>query len=118
MATNPSTIKKQKKQIENSIDYSAIVQSAKFQQLLKEKRSFLLPFSLFFLAFYFTLPILTAYSTVLNTPAFGSISWAWVFAFAQFIMTWSLCIIYTKRAAKFDEIVEEIKSKHARRNVS
>ncbi|WP_128721515.1 DUF485 domain-containing protein [Mesobacillus subterraneus] len=111
-------IKKQTTKMENSIDYSAIVQSEKFQQLLKEKRNFLLPFSLFFLAFYFTLPILTAYSTVLNTPAFGAISWAWVFAFAQFIMTWSLCIIYTKRAAKFDEIVEEIKSKYARGNLS
>jgi len=115
---NASTIKKQKNQSENSIDYTAIVQSSSFQKLLKEKRNFLLPFSLFFLAFYFTLPILTAYTTVLNNPAVGSISWAWVFAAAQFIMTWSLCIIYTKRAAKFDEIVEEIKSKHGRRNHS
>lgn len=118
MATNAPAIKKQKKSTENTIDYTAIVQSSSFQQLLKEKRNFLLPFTLFFLAFYFTLPILTAYSSVLNNPAVGSISWAWLFAFAQFIMTWSLCIIYTKRAAKFDEIVEEIKSKYGRRNHS
>jgi uncharacterized membrane protein (DUF485 family) len=118
MASNTPAIKKQKKPTENTIDYTAIVQSSSFQQLLKEKRNFLLPFTLFFLAFYFTLPILTAYSSVLNNPAIGSISWAWVFAFAQFIMTWSLCIIYTKRAAKFDEIVEEIKSKYGGRNHS
>lgn len=94
---------------QQTIDYSKVVQSASFQQLMREKRGFILPFSLFFLAFYFTLPILTSYSTVLNTPAFGSISWAWVFAFAQFIMTWVLCMLYSKRAAHFDEIVEKMK---------
>jgi uncharacterized membrane protein (DUF485 family) len=92
-----------------SLDYTKIVQSASFQHLMKEKRKFILPLSLFFLAFYFTLPILTSYSTALNNPALGSISWAWLFAFAQFIMTWILCSLYSKRASKFDELVEEIK---------
>lgn len=92
-----------------SIDYSKIVQSPSFQQLLRQKRNFIIPCSIFFLVFYFTLPILTSYSSVLNKTAFGSISWAWVFGFAQFIMTWALCIIYTNRAAKFDQTVETIK---------
>ncbi|MDE3839966.1 DUF485 domain-containing protein [Bacillus methanolicus] len=100
----------QSKQNQNatSLNYSQIAQSSLFKRLLRKKRNFILPFSLFFLAFYFTLPVLTAYSDILNTPAFGPISWAWVFAFAQFIMTWSLCIIYTKKASEFDKIVEEI----------
>ncbi|WP_027408408.1 DUF485 domain-containing protein [Anoxybacteroides tepidamans] len=92
-----------------SINYSEVVQSSSFQQLMREKRRFILPFSLFFLAFYFALPILTSYSKVLNTPAIGSVSWAWVFAFAQFIMTWTLCMLYSKRAARFDEMVEQIR---------
>ncbi|PLR86534.1 DUF485 domain-containing protein [Bacillus canaveralius] len=91
-----------------SLDYSKIAKSSSFQRLLKSKKNFILPFSLFFLAFYFTLPILTAYSKVLNNPAVGAISWAWVFAFAQFIMTWTLCIIYSNKAAGFDKIVEEV----------
>jgi uncharacterized membrane protein (DUF485 family) len=94
---------------QTSLDYSKIVQSSAFQHLMNEKKRFILPLSLFFLAFYFTLPILTSYSTVLNKPAIGSISWAWIFAFAQFIMTWTLCILYSKRAASFDELVEQIK---------
>ncbi|WP_059172442.1 DUF485 domain-containing protein [Bacillus sp. FJAT-27445] len=98
-----------------SLDYSKIVQSTLFQQLLREKRQFILPACLFFLAFYFTLPVMTAYSTVLNNPAFGPVSWAWVFAFAQFIMTWALCIIYTKKAARFDGLVDEIKQNVGRR---
>jgi uncharacterized membrane protein (DUF485 family) len=89
--------------------YAEIVKSRKFQELLRSKKAFILPYSIFFFVFYFTLPILTSYFTFLNKPAIGAISWAWLFAFAQFIMTWALCIIYTKRSEKFDEMVEEIK---------
>jgi uncharacterized membrane protein (DUF485 family) len=96
------------------LDYSKIVQSSSFQQLLREKRNFIIPWSIFFLVFYFTLPILTSYSSVLNKTAFGSISWAWVFGGAQFIMTWALCMIYTKRASKFDKTVETIKKSAAK----
>lgn len=93
----------------NPINYSKIAQSSSFQQYMHEKRIFIVPWSIFFLVFYFALPILTAYSTVLNQMAFGSISWAWIFGAAQFVMTWTLCIIYSKRAAKFDQTVERIK---------
>lgn len=96
-----------------TINYTKVVQTSAFRQLLREKRNFILPFSLFFLAFYFTLPILTAYTTVLNQPAFASMTWAWVFAFAQFVMTWTLCILYTRRASKFDQFVETIKKEAA-----
>ncbi|WP_082883757.1 DUF485 domain-containing protein [Bacillus sp. SJS] len=92
------------------IDYTAIAESPAFQNLLAKKKHFILPLSLFFLAFYFTLPVLTAYTKVLNNPAIGAISWAWVFAFAQFIMTWVLCSLYSKKAASFDEMVEEIRA--------
>jgi len=92
-------------------DYGKIVQSDKFQALLGAKKRFILPMTVFFLVYYFALPVLTAYAKVLNRPAIGSISWAWIFAFSQFVMTWVLCGIYTGRAAKFDEqakaVIEE-----------
>ncbi|MQR84568.1 DUF485 domain-containing protein [Bacillus megaterium] len=112
MAMNENSLKKVNN-ASSSPDYTEIVQSASFQKLLKQKRNFILPLSLFFLAFYFTLPVLTAYTTVLNKPAFASMTWAWVFAFAQFVMTWTLCILYTKRASKFDELVDTIKKEAA-----
>ncbi|GAA4710421.1 DUF485 domain-containing protein [Brevibacillus fulvus] len=106
MVTNDSTAKQT---TAGNVNYSAVVQSKTFQQLLKSKKGFILPYSIFFFVFYFTLPIMTSYFTVLNRPAIGSITWAWVFAFAQFVMTWALCMIYSKRAARFDEMVEQIK---------
>lgn len=89
-------------------DYSKIVQSSSFQTLLSEKKKFIIPITIFFFCFYFALPILTSYTTILNHKFIGSISWAWVFAFLQFIMTWGLCMIYSKKAAKFDELANKV----------
>lgn len=89
--------------------YLEVWQSAKFKTLLSRKKRFILPATVFFLLFYFALPIMTSYSEVLNRPAIGPISWAWVFAFAQFVMTWALCIIYSRVARRFDRMVDEIK---------
>jgi len=102
-------LKKQSFAEQAVVDYEAIAQSASFRGLIQAKKAFIIPATIFFFAFYFTLPVLTSYSKALNTPAIGPISWAWLFAFAQFIMTWALCILYSKRAAKFDEIVEQVK---------
>ncbi|MDQ0216623.1 uncharacterized membrane protein (DUF485 family) [Oikeobacillus pervagus] len=90
------------------VHYEQISESEEFKHLVKRKRNFLVPFSIFFLVFYFTLPILTSYTTILNKAAVGGISWAWVFAFAQFIMTWVLCTVYVKKANKFDQMSDEI----------
>ncbi|ALS24289.1 MULTISPECIES: DUF485 domain-containing protein [Paenibacillus] len=93
----------------NQLTYSDIAHSELFRKLMDKKKRFIIPMTLFFCAFYFTLPFLTAFSNVLNTPAVGSITWAWVFAFAQFIMTWVLCSLYSKKSVTFDAICEEIK---------
>jgi len=100
---------------DDSIDYSAISKSQEFKNLLAVKKGFIVPLSIFFFVFFFTLPIMTAYTTVLNNPAFGSITWAWVFAFAEFIMTWTLVTLYTKKAAGFDKLVDQIINKAIKR---
>jgi uncharacterized membrane protein (DUF485 family) len=87
----------------NSADYVRVAQSADFKKLNSDKKKFAVPYILAFLAFYFALPYLTATSTCLNAPAIGPISWAWIYAFAQFIMTWTFCAIYVRKAREFDE---------------
>lgn len=105
----PNEAVKEKGSDISAIDYTKVVQSQKFKELLKKKRAFTVPISIFFLIFYFTLPITTSYSTVLNKESFLHMNWAWLFAFAQFIMVWTLCTLYTKKAKSFDAIAEEIK---------
>ncbi len=91
-----------------SIDYEKVEQSEKFQNLMQNRRKFIVPMTIFFLVFYFLLPILTSYTTFLNTPVIGDISWVWLFAIGQFVMTWVLCTIYVKKAAVFDKQADEI----------
>lgn len=91
--------------------YEAIAQSPEFVALKKKKRKFIVPITVFFLLFYISLPILTSYTTILNKPAIGDITWVWVFALAQFVMTWTLCMIYVRKAEGFDKDAEEIMEK-------
>lgn len=93
--------------------YVAIAGSQEFKTLVKKKNSFIVPVSIFFLLFYFTLPVLTSFTTVLNVKVVGEITLVWVFALAQFIMTWILCMTYVSKSNKFDKeadsIIEKVK---------
>jgi len=91
-------------------DYRKIAASEGFRRLMSRKKRFILPLSLFFLTFYFVLPVMTSYTDVLNGSALGPITWAWVFAFGQFVMTWALCTLYTRKAVQFDKMSETIKA--------
>ncbi|ASK62486.1 hypothetical protein CFK37_10170 [Virgibacillus phasianinus] len=95
-------------QANEPIDYVKVEQSSTFKKLMSDRRKFIVPLTIFFLVFYFLLPILTSYTTFLNTPVIGDISWVWLFAFSQFIMTWVLCTLYVKKAASFDKQADEI----------
>ncbi|WP_046174894.1 DUF485 domain-containing protein [Domibacillus indicus] len=93
-------------------DYETIADSPEFKSLVKRKNKFLLPVTVFFLLFYFSLPVLTSFSTVLNKPAIGDITWVWILALAQFVMTWTLCMIYVKKANGFDSEADEVLRRH------
>lgn len=99
----------QSKQAESSRSAESIVNSPTFHELMTEKTRFILPSILFSLTFYFTLPILTSYFTFLNKKIIGEITWAWLFAFSQFLMTWTFCVLYSRRARRFDDLVARIK---------
>ncbi|SFD68594.1 Uncharacterized membrane protein, DUF485 family [Lentibacillus persicus] len=95
-------------QANDTVDFEKIEQSEQFNSFIENKKKFVIPYTIFFLIFYFLLPVLTSYTTFLNTPIIGPISWVWIFAFAQFVMTWVLCTIYVRKAAKFDEQADQI----------
>lgn len=93
---------------DQSRKFVEVAESDEFKSFVKKRKNFIIPYTIFFLVFYFLLPILTSYTQFLNTPAFGDISWVWVFATGQFIMTFALCTVYVRRASKFDDEAEAI----------
>lgn len=85
-----------------------------FQELLRAKKAFIVPVTLSFLVFYFSLPVLTSYFPQwMNIRVMGHISIAWLLAFAQFVMTWAVSLLYINKARRFDKIVLELKNQIA-----
>lgn len=87
----------------------ALASSAKFKALLRAKKRFIVPATLFFLAYYFALPLLTGYAPeLMSRKVFGSLSLAYVFALSQFPMAWIIAWRYLRAAAHFDRTAKEI----------
>jgi uncharacterized membrane protein (DUF485 family) len=99
--------------MEREEEWIRVERTSAFQELVRSKKAFIVPATIFFLIFYFTLPVLTAFTTVLNAKAFGPISWAYVYAFAQFAMTWILSHLYLSRANKWDKLVDRARHEAA-----
>ena len=89
-------------------EWVRIERTSAFKQLVKSKKAFIVPATIFFMLFYFGLPILAAFTTVLNFTVVGSITGAYAYAFAQFAMTWILMHVYVSQANKWDRTIEQV----------
>ena len=87
-------------------EWVRVERTSAFKELIKSKRAFIIPATIFFMLFYFGLPFLAAFTTVLNVKVIGPLTLAYVYAFAQFAMTWIIMHLYVSRANKWDDLVE------------
>jgi uncharacterized membrane protein (DUF485 family) len=94
-------------------EWVAVERSHAFQEYARKRKTFLIPATLFFMVFFFGLPVLAAFTTVLNNRAIGPLSWAYVYGFAQFAMTWILMHLYVNRANKWDRFVAQARREAA-----
>lgn len=87
-----------------------------FYQLLKEKRRFLFSVIPFLIIFYFSLPLTIAFfpDQMNNSPPFINLPWSWLYAFAQFLVTWLLGLVYWQKAKRYDQLVEQMKQEDIR----
>jgi uncharacterized membrane protein (DUF485 family) len=90
-------------------DWAAIERTPEFRALVRAKRAFIVPATVFFLAYYFALPALVGYwPDVMSTRVAGRINLAYLFALSQFVMAWALMAAYVRRARVFDRMVDDI----------
>lgn len=85
---------------------------------MRQKKAFIIPATVFFVIFYFGLPVLTGFTTLLDVQVVGSISLAYLYAFAQFAMTWILMHMYLSRANRWDGLVDRARRQAAEGEVS
>ena len=84
-------------------DWNAIAASEPFKQLVRAKRRFIIPATLFFVVYYFALPYLVGYHPeLMERKVWGEMNWAYLFALSQFFMAWILAAIYVVVAAGWD----------------
>ena len=68
-----------------------------------------MPATIFFVAYYFALPVLVGYwPELMSRRVLGPINLAYLFALSQFVMAWTLMALYIRRARRFDEVSEQI----------
>ena len=92
--------------MERHEEWVRIERTSAFKELTQKRKAFIIPATIFFLVFYFGLPFLTAFTTVLDVDVIGAINLAWIYAFAQFAMTWILMHLYVSRANGWDDLVD------------
>jgi uncharacterized membrane protein (DUF485 family) len=90
-------------------DWAAIADSPAFKELLRRKKRFIVPATVFFILYYFALPISVGfYPEVMAKPVIGAVNLAYLFALSQFFVAWILAGIYIVVANRFDKESEEL----------
>jgi uncharacterized membrane protein (DUF485 family) len=91
------------------IDWEAAERSPEFRELIKRKRAFVVPATIFFLAWYFGFILLAGYAPDFMGEEFltDGLTVGYVLALTQFIMTWGLGWLYLRRADRvFDPLAQ------------
>lgn len=94
--------------IRSSIPWDAIAADAEFKKLLASKIRFIAPLTVFFLAYYFALPVLVGRFPALMKTKVGSVNVAYLFALSQFFMAWIVAGFYVVKAAGWDRSAAEL----------
>lgn len=103
------------RQDRDATDWERIARSNEFKELLKAKRRFIVPATIFFVLYYFALPYLVGYHTAfMQQKVWGEMNLAYLFALSQFVMAWVLAAIYVRVAAGWDRRATEIRERAAK----
>lgn len=73
--------------------------------LRRRRTRFIFAASAFLLAFNVLQPILSVFTTLLDPPVFGALTWGWLYGFAQFVVPLAVLHLHVRRAARHDRAV-------------
>ncbi|MFL6591026.1 MAG: DUF485 domain-containing protein [Chthoniobacterales bacterium] len=93
------------------IEWEKLAASERFRGLVKAKKRFIVPAMIFFIAYYFALPVLIGYARpFMEKRVLGPVNLAYLFALSQFFMAWIIAGLYVRAAAKFDRMAADVVS--------
>ena len=92
--------------------WDTIAESKEFKDLMATKRTFIVPAFIFFVVYYFALPVLVGYAPqFMATKVIGQVNLAYLFALSQFFVAWIIAGLYVKAANGFDRLSKDILEK-------
>jgi uncharacterized membrane protein (DUF485 family) len=96
----------------DAVNWSRIAASGEFKALVKAKLKFIVPATIFFIVYYFALPVLVGYAPeFMNRRVLGSVNVAYLFALSQFFMAWIIALFYVRAASRHDRMARQIVSR-------
>jgi uncharacterized membrane protein (DUF485 family) len=98
--------------------WEGLEHTGEFKRLVAARVRFILPATIFFLAYYFALPLANGLAPeFMRTRVIGNINLAYLFALSEFFMAWILAWLYIRRANNvFDRLADEVRRLSGRRN--
>ncbi len=90
-------------------DWERIAHTDGFKDLMAAKARFIIPATLFFLVYYFALPVLVGYDPeLMKREVIGPVNVAYLFALSQFFMAWIIAALYVRAAKRFDGMAHKL----------
>jgi uncharacterized membrane protein (DUF485 family) len=89
--------------------WDRVAESHQFKHLMATKRTFVIPAFVFFLTYYFLLPVLVGYApNFMSIKIWGNVNIAYVFALSQFFMAWVVAALFIRASDNFDKLSKDI----------
>ncbi|MGB7846287.1 MAG: DUF485 domain-containing protein [Candidatus Acidiferrum sp.] len=99
--------------------WDRVAASEQFRHLMDTKKIFIVPAFIFFIIYYFLLPILVGYAPqFMSTKVCGNVNLAYLFALSQFFMAWIIAGLYVRAGDEFDKISKDIIEKELSPKIS
>ncbi len=110
-ARNVETAKPAQEPAQSQSIWDRIAESKEFKDLMATKKTFIVPAFIFFLVYYFALPVLVGYAPQFMDTKIGKVNLAYLFALSQFFVAWIIAGLYVKAANNFDRLAQDILDK-------
>jgi uncharacterized membrane protein (DUF485 family) len=91
--------------------WGKIAESKEFKDLMATKRIFIVPAFIFFVVYYFALPVLVGYAPQFMSTRVLGVNLAYLFALSQFFVAWLIAGLYVRAANGFDRLAKDIVEK-------
>lgn len=98
---------------DEAVHWEGLEQTEEFRELVRRRFRFVFPATIFFLVYYFLLPLGNGLAPdLMKTKVVGEVNIAYLFALSEFVMAWVLAFLYIRKAnGLFDTLAAKVRAR-------